>query len=205
MNRPETMKILAILASVWSSEPIDDAKITAYQWALADVPYRAVEVAAGKLLRTAKFFPKPAEIMELIVDDLPMVAPGEAWETVQRQIRKHGYKGWDQVQFGDEAISAAVSSVGWRRMCLDDDQRYIRRDFDAALEAAQQRVRKVIQCGEGSLPGGSIIQLPKRGVRLDRRYLDAIAGNRYQSLTPDERLANRSHPRRAHTATSPAR
>lgn len=65
MTKTETARILAILASVWSNETIDDAKITAYQWALSDVTYSAAEQAAKTILQTAKFFPKPSELIEL--------------------------------------------------------------------------------------------------------------------------------------------
>lgn len=148
MNRQETTKILMTLASVWSNETIDEPKITAYQWALADVPYPAVEQATRTLLRSAKFFPKPAEILELIADaHIPQVSTGEAWEIVQRQIRAHGHANFDQCDFGNDAILAAVKRVGWRRLCLDEDQRFIRRDFDEALENAQERARKELQAG----------------------------------------------------------
>lgn len=164
MNKAETMKLLSILSSVWSNEPIDDAKITAYQWALSDVTYAAVEQAAKTLLRSAKFFPKPAEILELIISaTVPEIPAGEAFEIVQRQIRKHGYAGLSDCDFGDEAITQAVRMVGWRRLCLDEDQKFIRRDFDAALETCQQRIRKDVQSGSAALPAaGEIVQLPRR-------------------------------------------
>lgn len=148
MNKKETTRILAILTAVWSNEQVDDAKVTAYQLALEDVSYESAQQAVKTLLRSAKFFPKPSEILELIVDvALPQKSSGECWEIVQKQIRSHGYNSWDSVDFGDDAILTAVKAVGWRRLCLDEDQKFIRRDFDDALKVAQERQRKDLQAG----------------------------------------------------------
>lgn len=157
MDRIETMKLLSILSSVWSGETIDDDKITAYQWALADVPYPLVEQAARVYLRRGKFFPKPAELLELIAEaSVPEITSGEAWEVVRKQIGKHGFKGYERCDFGTQAIADAVRSVGWQRICLEDTSKgnFVRRDFDHAYEVAVKRLRRDVQDGAAALPGG---------------------------------------------------
>lgn len=164
MNRNQTTKLLTTLASVWSDETIDDAKINAYEWALSEMPYEIVEQAVKVWLRRSKWFPKPAELLDLITESaVPAVSSGEAWEVVMKQIRLHGFAGSEHCEFGDETILAAVKAVGWRRICLDDNSDgYVRRDFDLAMKAAQERRRREVQSGfVDALPERHLTALPR--------------------------------------------
>lgn len=162
MNRQDTVKLLSILSSVWSDETVDDRKITAYLWAFEPFPYEAVEQAARLHMQRSRFFPKPAELLELMAEQVPTITTGEAWELVLRQVRRHGTVGFADVTFDDPAIMAAVKSVGWRRICLDDDSKgYVRRDFDEALATAQRRLKLDIQGGATALPDRRLTALPR--------------------------------------------
>lgn len=163
MNLSEATKLVAILKGVYLREQFTDESPQAFLWLLEDLPYDVVLQAAKIHGTRSKWCPTPSELREIIANQaVPAIPAGEAWEVVQKQIRKNGYAGYDQCAFGDEAIDAAVRRVGWRRLCLDEDQKFIRRDFDQALEAAQERIRTDVQSGAVALGGGEIVQLPRK-------------------------------------------
>ena len=169
MNISEATKLVAILKGVYLREPFTEESPKAFLWLLEDLPYELVLQAAKIHGTRSKWCPTPAELREVIAEKAaPAVPAGEAWEIVQKQIRKNGYAGFSDCDFGDEAITLAVKTVGWRRLCLDEDQKFIRRDFDQALETCQERVRKDVQTGAAGValpqPAGEIVQLPRRGV-----------------------------------------
>jgi hypothetical protein len=100
-------KALGTLAVVLG-EDISGDRLEAYLAVLDDLNGAAIERAVGALAKTARFFPKPAEIRELIVG-----APGDtalkAWTDLQCAYRRAGY--WTSVLFEDGAIAAAVEYV----------------------------------------------------------------------------------------------
>lgn len=70
-------KALGILA-VAHGEALTEERIESYWITLADLPIEAIERAALVALRTRKFFPKPAELLELAGCGLPDVGLIEA-------------------------------------------------------------------------------------------------------------------------------
>jgi len=149
MNLSDATKLVAILKGVYLREQFTEESPQSFLWLLGDLPLDVVLEAAKIHGMTSKWCPTAAELREVIAKKAtPEIASGEAWETVLKQIRKHGYDNFDQCEFGSDAILAAVKSVGWRRICWDDlSNGYVRRDFDVALEAAQQRQRRDVQSG----------------------------------------------------------
>lgn len=165
MNRQETTRLLTMLASVWSGETIDEDKITVYLWAWEPFPYLAMEAAAKRYLVTGKFFPKPAELAELIAEQaVPAISTGAAMQLVQKQINRHGSTGEADITFEDPAIMEAVKAVGWKRICLEDRSKgdFVLRDFDAALKAAQQRQRRDVQDGSAAITSGTVTAIDRR-------------------------------------------
>lgn len=168
MHKSETAKVLSTLRAVWSNEEITPEKIEVYHWVIGDYTFDQMMTAARVHIGRGKFFPKPAELLEIVAETLvPAVSAGQAWELVLKQIGKHGRDGFGSVAFDDEAVLDAVKAIGWQRLCNDDNSKgYVRRDFDSAYENAVIRRRKAIQDGgEMALPatiGGHLVELPRR-------------------------------------------
>lgn len=122
--------------------------IMGYVEDLEDLPEPLVCAAIVRLRRTSTFLPSIAEIRALVIEavEAPAMSAGEAWEIVQKQINRHGSMGYEHVTFDDPAIADAVRAVGWRRICLDE-LKYVRRDFEVALSASQDRHRRDVQDG----------------------------------------------------------
>lgn len=167
MEKSETLRILSMLKAVWSNEEITPEKIEVYHLVLADYPFEQIAAAARVHIGRSTFFPKPAELLAIVATAaVPEISGGDAWRIVTRQIGLHGYDGRARCDFGNPVIEAAVDQVGWRRICLESDPKgYIQRDFEKALIAAQERLRREVQSGAAlaQVAGGAdVVQLPRR-------------------------------------------
>jgi hypothetical protein len=158
MNRQETTAILRILRTVWPNEQITEDRITAYQWALEDRAYPDVEDAAKQWLRTGKFFPKPAELLEIlsVQDVAPELVPEVAWGEVLREasrVGQHGIPTWS-----NPLIGQACRSIGWREICLSDERYYptLRAQFREALKALYGRAIRDEQIGQVGASGPAL-------------------------------------------------
>lgn len=99
---------LAGMAEVLNAE-LSEIKITLYFEALKDLDLEDINRACSYLIQTSKFFPKPAEIREVIhgnAEDRAMIA----LQQVKQAIAEYGtYK---SVSFGDKKIHAVVKALG---------------------------------------------------------------------------------------------
>lgn len=147
-------RLLTLLTSVWDKEIIDDPKIDAYYLALMDLDYDVGQMAVVQCFRAAEYFPKPATIREFAIAGLPAALPaGDAWDECIRFAGRVGHQG--SPEFSSLAIADAVRAVGWKRICLEDDERakkFLRRDFDAAYANAIERNRGITKRGELPAP-----------------------------------------------------
>jgi hypothetical protein len=147
---------------VWSNEEISDDKITVYHLIFERFPAETVKDAAIRYMTVGKFFPRPADLLELIAGDvLPEISHGEAWAMVQKQINRHGANNGDRAVFDHPAVAEAVAAVGWKRLCLEET-RYIIGEFNKALDATQDRQRRGVQDGTSALESGNVTALPGR-------------------------------------------
>jgi hypothetical protein len=97
--------------------PVSVARAELFARAVEDLPFEAVKNAANMFARTGKFFPKPAELRELIEPNLDDRAE-RAWSAVLRETRRVGYVGTPK--FDDEVtLRAAVGLFGgdWGTLC----------------------------------------------------------------------------------------
>lgn len=108
--------------------------------------------AAAQWIATGKYFPVPAELLELAADwQAPQLSPGEAWNIVKKFIGRYGHDaGRDKLNELPAPVYEAVKMVGWRRICLDDnDKGFVTRDFERAYQGVTARMVKDIQIGSG--------------------------------------------------------
>lgn len=100
-------EILGSIANVFEKQPSDSLTL-AYFTALEDLPIGAIEKAAGAIIRTGKFFPKPAEIRELCEGSLEDQIQN-AWNLLNKAYRKAGEM--DSVCFQDAAMAYAMQKT----------------------------------------------------------------------------------------------
>ncbi len=149
MTEAETTKVLTILRSVWPDTKIDQHTITAYHWALGEKSYQDIEQAAKVWMRTGKFFPKPAELLEILSVNKTAgdVVVEAAWGEVMQQAGSVGHRG--QPTFSHPLIGEAVRAIGWRDICLTDYADYgtLRAQFRDALRGLKNRAVSREQIG----------------------------------------------------------
>jgi hypothetical protein len=88
MNRDDTLRLtqaLAVLAEV-HDKPLTPVRVEAYRQALGDLPIAEIEAAVVTLTRTSCFFPKPAEIREVVRRQAP---PPEDWYDECGRLHAH--------------------------------------------------------------------------------------------------------------------
>lgn len=167
MTRHETATLLTILRTVWTDIVVTEETVTGWHWVFEDMPYRLVEDAAKRYMRTGKFPPKPAEMLELIgVQQVaPNLIPEAAWAEVLKEARRVGvnrlplYRGGKiieppQREFSHPAIEEAVQSIGWKAICLtpEEERSYLRDAFVKTLKALITHEVRNVQTGDAPLP-----------------------------------------------------
>lgn len=142
MNRSEATRILAVLRTVYSQQDADPDLDMVWAMVLDDVPYEAAMAAVTLYLKSDKpFFPKPGEIRSLLIEQLMhLPSPEEAWAEVMRAIREHG--SYRAPAFSCHAIHEAVSSIGWREICMSEKIEIERAHFYRTYQAYRDRAVK---------------------------------------------------------------
>jgi hypothetical protein len=100
-------------------EPVSEARMEIYFAALSDLDLPDIRAALNVLVRTSKFFPRPAEIREAVCGSAEDRAE-LAWSAVQRIVRAHGWANPPKDEdWPDEATRRAAMELygGWRALC----------------------------------------------------------------------------------------
>jgi hypothetical protein len=138
-----------------------DAMTTAYEALLADLDYARCNAAVRVLLQSKNSIPAVADIRRVVLEleRGPVRPSGEAWGEVLKAIGRYGaYRvpGVD-FQFSDPEVARCVNALGWKVLCLSEDQtadraRFIelygtvatqeRREQQAPLLAAAREARE---------------------------------------------------------------
>lgn len=75
------------------NEPVSDMRADAYLFALSEFSIDQVEQACRLAIQHHRFFPRPAELRDLIAgtdEDHALTA----WQELVREVRRTGYTGW---------------------------------------------------------------------------------------------------------------
>lgn len=102
-------------------EPLSEGRVLLYVEALADLDLEAVLAGFRRARAEMKFFPKPAEIRELVEgsrDDRAELA----WARFLAAVREVG--AYDSVDFGDPVVHAVVADLwgDWPTACRLDEK-----------------------------------------------------------------------------------
>lgn len=88
MNRQEIGRLVAVCFTSYPNHSATAADVaTAWEFALADVPYEAAAAAIKTHLKESPFFPSPSEIYQRVLDQTGALPnAGDAWGLVQARI-----------------------------------------------------------------------------------------------------------------------
>ncbi len=113
-DRPAFAACLAMCAEAFG-EPLSEPRLESYFRALADLRLEEVEQAVAAAIRTARFFPKPSELRDLVHGSLDDDADG-AWLALLAAARP-GY--WADPIFDGATAAAIVAAFGTWIACVD--------------------------------------------------------------------------------------
>jgi len=123
------IKYITVLSEMHNKKPSEALQMI-YIKVLQGFEYKQLEAAFDSIVKTAKFFPKPVEIINLITggqEDRSLTA----WYKVSTAIKKHGH--YSTIDFGDPLIVRAITLLGgWSQICgtNSDDMVWVQKEFE---------------------------------------------------------------------------
>jgi hypothetical protein len=135
---------VGLLAAAYPNTQIGGETLTVYARTLADIPLDVLDAAIAQCLAESEFFPTVARLREKAISlsrpsGLRLTA-AEAWEQVRREIWRTGSYG--DPHFADPLVNRAVAVVGWRELCLSENQVADRAHFFRVYEQLAERERQ---------------------------------------------------------------
>lgn len=126
MQRKEILGILKVLCDTYDFE-ITDMKVEVWYMALKEFSCKDVQNATFEYIRTGKYKPKPADIIDLIISKkLPQqpeeMSAQEAWAYVYKAICNGAYNSVSEFEKLPEMAKKAVGSAdNIRSQAIDSD------------------------------------------------------------------------------------
>lgn len=112
---------------------------------LEDIPYKVAEACLNEWVATNRWSPSIADLREAASRILKGEAPdwGEGWKRVQRAISNFGYyRAQEAVASLDDLTRAVVDRMGFRNLCLSENQEADRANFRMIYEQLVVRKEK---------------------------------------------------------------
>jgi hypothetical protein len=138
-DRADFSVLMAMLADAFNA-PLSEVRLEAYFLALSDHPLERVRTAIETGLKTCRFFPVPAELLDLIEGNLEERAVEQFTSLILHA------RGKEHDEIDDAAWDAVEMIGGWKaidwltfRDCPNVDRATTRRDFLAAYRVAVKR------------------------------------------------------------------
>jgi len=135
------------MKAVYTSERFlpDADSIKIWYSLLKDLQYTVLNAAIQKYISLNKFPPTIADLREIATTicagDLPDW--GEGWEKVLQAIRRFGfYRESEALQTMDELTQTCVKRLGWRNLCLSENNNHDRANFRMIYEQLAERTKK---------------------------------------------------------------
>ena len=125
-DKAQFFELLTGIAEIYNQE-ISAMKGQLYWNALIDLPIETVLRNANAHIRTAKFFPSPAELRQ---DDSTNDQAIMAWAAVEKAMHTAGY--YYSVQFDDRVIHSVIQAMGgWMNLNQEqaDNMPFRRKEF----------------------------------------------------------------------------
>lgn len=145
MTADRVIDILSPLICAYPSAKITEETIQVYSIALSELPEAELLAGVLKCMRTCKFFPSIAEIIDASQDMVRVVtgtkekSSDEAWAEVQRQMQVAFI--YEKPVFSSSQIEQAALAIGWVGLCetATKDMGTARAQFRGFYESACKR------------------------------------------------------------------
>ena len=170
LTHSKIVKLLTPYLTVYPSCKLEASGLMLYARALQDVPLDELDAAMVRLMRTSKFFPTVAEILDAVKTTREVISgedkggAGAAWHEAMELVRHVGpYRPW---AYSSPAVERAVKHFGKMELCeLETDAvNTARAQFMRIYneEAARAKERADVKAALNALPRGEAGTLIKR-------------------------------------------
>jgi hypothetical protein len=182
MTRIEFSRIMAPLVGLFTNANFSEERANIYFSVLDFLGPDALMVAVTRALRECKWFPRPAELIELAGANPTSSAKAEAaFEVVSRA--RDQLSMYESVNFGPLINRVVRQLGGWPEICNHAEEEWSKWTRKTFLEVYVAFVR-TIEDGPDHLPGDTEIQNQRRIVNGLRPYTVKVI-----QLVPNEALA----------------
>lgn len=170
MTRKEFAFLAAALKTYYPREALlpNDQAMELWYRQLEDIPYKIAEASLNKWVATNKWSPSIADLRELSSGIQFGEVPdwGEGWKLLQRAISKYGsYRQQEAMAMLDDLTRQTVERLGFRNLCLSENQETDRANFRMIFEQLANRKRQ-----EAQLP--KALQELIEGMKSDKKLLE---------------------------------
>lgn len=147
-DKKEFARIMTASSEVFGKQ-ITKPLLSVYFESLSNFTIEQVKSAFSKHLLAGKFFPKPADIAELLkenelsIEDRALLA----WSEVENAIKRTG--SWGSPVFTDPITPAAVGQLGsWSDLCMTtiDNLAWKQKEFLRAFELFEKTPQEYLPC-----------------------------------------------------------
>ena len=151
ITKKEIIQVLAMLKANYSSAFKDmtkqdaEAKINLWTSMFADVEPEEMLLAVQKMIATKPYFPTVAEVRSALAEIRAERIPdaGAAWGEVITAIREYGgYEPEKALQSMSPLTRLAVQRIGWKELCMSEDQNIDRAHFFKIYQAEESRQKE---------------------------------------------------------------
>lgn len=115
---------------------------------LRDIPYKVAETVLNKWVAIEKWSPSISDIRQL-TSELLNGEPtdwGDGWEQVEKAIRRYGiYREAEALESLDDLTRQTVKRLGFKNICLSENQQADRANFRMIYEQLAERKIKDAQ------------------------------------------------------------
>ena len=149
MTHKETAVFLGILKEAYprfyADKNEDELRMSIKFWEefLSDVTLNVAIAALKRYISTSKWLPTVADIREAIaqISYPPLPDASEAWFEVTQAIAVYGYNNHEEAYKSMSDLTlTAVKRMGWRKLCMSDNDVSDRSNFNKIYEGLTKRI-----------------------------------------------------------------
>jgi len=143
-NKTEITKLVGVLFASFPTVEVSEVTIKIYVRMLSDIPLEVLKATIEQCLAESEFLPTIAKLrdkaLSLVSAVSNMPTAFEAWGIVVQAMGAIGSYGVPD--FGNEIIQRAVDAIGWKSLCMSEnqvaDRAHFAKVYDALLNRAVQ-------------------------------------------------------------------
>lgn len=174
MTQQEVRNLIGLTVTLWPTVPmrveVDALMLTSWHLVLADVEFGEAAAAVAEAARRGDAFPlAPGAIAARVLDARDraagLAAPDadEAWTELTSAVRARGLAAGPP-EWSHPAVATVARALGWRELCMSNNEGVLRAHFLRLYDPAVQRQRSERRAALGTAPLG---QLPSHTPALE--------------------------------------